>query len=161
MLLLMAGEGDPLILQVKEARASVLEPFAGRSRYPNHGQRVVNGHRLIQPASDMLLGWSMGADGRHYYVRQLRDAKIKFPVDKFGKTKMKIFARWCGASLAISHARSGDPALISGYLGRGDALDKALASFSVAYADQTEKDYEALVRAIRAGKVEVEVEKAP
>jgi len=159
MLLLMAGEGDPLILQVKEARASVLEAFAGRSRFPNHGQRVVNGHWLIQPASDMLLGWSKGSDGRHYYVRQLRDAKIKFPVEKFGKTKMTLFARSCGHSLAISHARSGDPALISGYLGRGDALDKALASFSVAYADQTEKDHAALVRAIRAGKLKAEVEK--
>jgi uncharacterized protein (DUF2252 family) len=158
MLLLMAGEGDPLILQVKEARASVLEAFAGRSRFPNHGQRVVNGHRLIQPASDMLLGWSKGADGRHYYVRQLRDAKIKFPVDRFGKAKMMIFARWCGSSLAISHARSGDPALISGYLGNSDALDDALASFSVAYADQTEKDHAALERAIRAGKVEAAVE---
>jgi uncharacterized protein (DUF2252 family) len=159
MLLLMAGEGDPLILQVKEARASVLEAFAGRSRFPNHGQRVVNGHRLIQPASDMLLGWSKGADGRHYYVRQLRDAKIKFPVESFGRAKMMIFARWCGSSLAISHARSGDPALISGYLGKGDALDEALASFSVAYADQTEKDHAGLVRAIRAGKVKAVIEK--
>jgi len=159
MLLLMAGEGDPLILQVKEARASVLEAFAGRSLFPNHGQRVVNGHRLIQPASDMLLGWSKGADGRHYYVRQLRDAKIKFPVEKFGQTKMMIFAQWCGSSLAMSHARSGDPALISGYLGKGKVMDRALASFSVAYADQTEKDHAALQRAIRAGKVEAAVEK--
>jgi uncharacterized protein (DUF2252 family) len=159
MLLLMAGEGDPLILQVKEARASVLEAFAGRSLFPNHGQRVVNGHRLVQPASDMLLGWSKGADGRHYYVRQLRDAKIKFSAEKFGKAKMMIFARWCGSSLAISHARSGDPALISGYLGKSDALDRALASFSVAYADQTEKDHAALERAIRAGKVAAVVEK--
>ena len=159
MLLLMAGEGDPLILQVKEARASVLEAFAGRSRFPNHGQRVVNGHRLIQPASDMLLGWSKGADGRHYYVRQLRDAKIKFPVEKFGQAKMMIFAQWCGSSLAMSHARSGDPALISGYLGKGKVMDRALASFSVAYADQTEKDHAALQRAIRAGKVEAAVEK--
>jgi len=159
MLLLMAGEGDPLILQVKEARASVLEDFAGRSRFPNHGQRVVNGHRLIQPASDTLLGWSKGSDGRHYYVRQLRDAKIKFAVEKFGRAKMTLFAEWCGHSLAISHARSGDPALISGYLGRSAALDEALASFSVAYADQTEKDHAALVRAIRAGKLKAEVEK--
>jgi uncharacterized protein (DUF2252 family) len=158
MLLLMAGEGDPLILQVKEARASVLEAFAGKSPFPNHGQRVVNGHRLIQPASDMLLGWSKDANGRHYYVRQLRDAKIKFPVEKFSKAKMVIFARWCGTSLAISHARSGDPALISGYLGRNDVFDEALASFSVAYADQTEKDHEALTRAIRAGKVKAFVE---
>ena len=158
MLLLTAGEGDPLILQVKEARASALEAFAGQSVFANHGQRVVNGHWLIQPSSDMLLGWSKGADGRHYYVRQLRDAKIKFPVEKFGKAKMMIFAPWCGFSLAISHARSGDPALISGYLGKGDVMDKALASFSIAYADQTEEDHAALERAIRAGKVEALVE---
>ena len=159
MLLLMAREGDPLILQAKEARASVLEAFAGKSRFRNHGERVVTGHRLIQPASDMLLGWSEGADGRHYYLRQLRDAKIKFPVEKFGQTKMMIFAQWCGSSLAMSHARSGDPALISGYLGKGKVMDRALASFSVAYADQTEKDHAALQRAIRAGKVEAAVEK--
>jgi uncharacterized protein (DUF2252 family) len=158
MVLLMAGEGDPLILQIKEARASVLEAFAGRSVFPNHGQRVVHGHRLIQPASDMLLGWSKGAGGRHYYVRQLRDAKIKFAVETFGKAEMMIFARLCGSSLAISHARSGDPALISGYLGKSDALDEALASFSAAYADQTEKDHAALERAIRAGKVKATVE---
>jgi uncharacterized protein (DUF2252 family) len=157
MLLLMAGEGDPLILQFKEARASVLEAFAGKSAFPNHGQRVVSGHRLIQPASDMLLGWSTGADGRHYYARQLRDAKIKFAVEKFGSAEMMLFAQWCGYSLAISHARSGDPALISGYLGKNDVFDKALAAFSVAYADQTEKDHAALERAIRRGKVKAVV----
>ena len=159
MLLLMAGEGDPLILQAKEARASVLEAFAGKSRFRNHGERVVTGHRLMQPASDMLLGWSEAADGRHYYLRQLRDAKIKFPVEDFSAAEMRIFARWCGHSLAISHARSGDPALISGYLGKGDPFDRALASFSVAYADQTEKDYAAYERAIRDGRVEAVVEK--
>jgi uncharacterized protein (DUF2252 family) len=158
MLLLMAGEGDPLILQVKEARASVLEAFAGESTFPNHGQRVVAGHRLMQPASDMLLGWAAGADGRHYYVRQLRDAKIKFPVEKFGKREMMLFAWWCGTSLAISHARSGDAALISGYLGENDRFDEALTSFSAAYADQTERDYAVFKRAIRAGKVKALVE---
>jgi hypothetical protein len=160
MLLLMAGEGDPLILQVKEARASVLERFAGKSAFSNHGQRVVIGHRLIQPASDMLLGWSVGSDGRHYYVRQLRDAKIKFPVEKFGNGEMTIFARWCGHSLAISHARSGDSAQISGYLGKSDLFDKALVAFSAAYADQTEKDHAALRRAIRDGKAKAVVEVA-
>jgi uncharacterized protein (DUF2252 family) len=159
MLLLMAGDGDPLILQVKEARASVLEAFAGRSIFPNHGERVVTGHRLMQPASDMLLGWAEGTDGRHYYVRQLRDAKIKFPVERFDRAEMRLFAHWCGYTLAISHARSGDPALISGYLGKKDTFDVALASFSKAYADQTEKDYAALGRAIRDGKIEAAVER--
>jgi uncharacterized protein (DUF2252 family) len=160
MVLLMAGEGDPLILQFKEARASVLEAFAGKSVFPHHGQRVVAGHRLIQPASDMLLGWATGSDGRHYYVRQLKDAKIKFPVETFGRAEMQLFAWWCGFSLAISHARSGDPAVISGYLGKGDAMDRAVAAFSVAYADQTERDHAALARAIHAGKLEALEEKA-
>jgi uncharacterized protein (DUF2252 family) len=158
VVLLMAGEGDPLILQFKEARASVLEAFAGKSVYRNPGQRVVTGHRLMQPASDMLLGWSTGADGRHYYVRQLRDAKVKFAVERFGSAELRLFAWWCGYSLAISHARSGDPALISGYLGKSAVFDEALASFSVAYADQTEQDHAALRRAIRAGKVKALVE---
>ena len=160
MMLLMAGEGDPLILQVKEARASVLEAYAGKSVYPNHGQRVVNGHRLMQPASDIFLGWTEGRLGRHFYVRQLRDVKIKLAVETFDTAEMTLFAQCCGYSLALSHARSGDPAVISGYLGKSDVFDKALATFSVAYADQNEKDHAALKRAIRDGKVEAVVEKA-
>ncbi len=159
MMLLMAGEGDPLILQVKEARASVLEAYAGKSVFPNHGQRVVNGHRLMQPASDIFLGWSEGRQGRHFYVRQLRDVKIKFAVETFDKARMIVFADCCGYSLALSHARSGDAALISGYLGQSDRFDKAIAEFSVAYADQNEKDHAALKRAIRDGKVEAVIEK--
>ena len=156
--LLMAGEGDPLVLQVKEARASVLEAYAGKSVYPNHGQRVVNGIRLVQPASDIFLGWTAGASGRHYYVRQLRDVKIIFAVETYRKAEMTLFAQMCGWSLALSHARSGDPAVISGYLGKSDAFDKALAAFSVAYADQTEKDHAALKRAVRDGKIKAFVE---
>jgi uncharacterized protein (DUF2252 family) len=158
VLLLMAGGGDPLILQVKEARASVLEGYAGKSVFPNHGQRVVNGHRLMQPASDIFLGWTEGS-GRHYYVRQLRDVKIKFAVQTFGTAEMTLFAQWCGYSLALSHARSGNGAVISGYLGKGDTFDEAIAAFSIAYADQNEKDHAALKRAIRNGKVEAVSEK--
>jgi uncharacterized protein (DUF2252 family) len=154
VLLLMAGGGDPLILQVKEARASVLEAYAGKSVFPNHGQRVVNGIRLMQPASDIFLGWTHGREGRQGYVRQLRDVKIKFAVETFGAAEMTLFAEWCGYSLALSHARSGEPAVISGYLGKSDTFDKALAAFSVAYADRNEKDHAALKRAIRDGKVE-------
>jgi uncharacterized protein (DUF2252 family) len=160
VLLLMAGGGDPLILQVKEARASVLESYAGKSVFPNHGQRVVNGHRLMQPASDIFLGWTQDAGGRHYYVRQLRDVKIKFAVETFGTAEMTLFSQWCGYSLALSHARSGDAAVISGYLGKSDTFDKAIAAFSIAYADQNEKDHAALKRAIRDGKVEALSEKA-
>ena len=158
VILLMAGGGEPLILQVKEARASVLEAYAGKSVYPNHGQRVVNGHRLMQPASDIFLGWTEGRLGRHFYVRQLRDVKIKPAVETFGTAEMTLFAQFCGHSLALSHARSGDPAVISGYLGKSDAFDEAIAAFSVAYADQNEKDHAALKRAIQDGKIEAVVE---
>jgi uncharacterized protein (DUF2252 family) len=157
--LLMAGEGDPLFLQVKEARASVLERYAGGSEFSNHGQRVVNGYRLMQPASDIFLGWVQGVrDLRHYFIRQLRDIKISIRVETFGASEMNIYATWCGRALALSHARSGSSGLLSGYMGKSDELDQALASFSVAYADQNEKDHAALKRAIRSGKIEAEFE---
>jgi len=151
--LLMAGEGDPLFLQVKEARASVLEPYAGASVYSNHGQRVVNGYRLLQPASDMFLGWSRGPR-RDFFFRQLRDMKISAMVETFGRAEMDVYARWCGRALAIAHARSGDAATLSGYMGRkSDAFDDAIAAFSVAYADQNEQDHAAFERAVREGTV--------
>jgi uncharacterized protein (DUF2252 family) len=158
VLLMMAGGGEPLILQVKEARASVLEDYAGASVYANHGQRVVNGHRLMQPASDIFLGWTEGRRGRHFYIRQLRDVKIKPAVETFGTAEMTLFAQFCGRTLALSHARSGDPAVISGYLGKSDVFDQAIAAFSVAYADQNEKDHAVLKRAIQDGKVEALIE---
>jgi len=157
VLLLMAGEGDPLFLQVKEARPSVLEPYAGASVFPNHGQRVVNGYRLMQPASDMFLGWSRGPK-RDFFVRQLRDIKISLRVETFGPAEMGICAGWCGRALALSHARAGNAVALSGYMGKSDAFDEALASFSLAYADQNEKDHAALMRAVKAGKVEARFE---
>jgi len=159
VILMMAAENDPLFLQLKEARASVLEAFAGKSRYSNHGQRVVMGHRLMQSASDIFLGWTEGRDGRQYYIRQLRDAKIKPMVETFNASHMAVFAQWCGYSLARSHARSGDAAVISGYLGESDTFDRAISDFSVAYADQTERDHAALKKAARKGKVEVLIER--
>jgi uncharacterized protein (DUF2252 family) len=150
--LFMAGEGDPLFLQVKEARASVLEPYAGASVFPNHGQRVVNGYRLMQPASDIFLGWSQGPK-RHFFVRQLRDIKISIRVETFGAPEMDLYANWCGRALALSHARSGLSATLSGYMGKSDAFDEAMAAFSMAYADQNERDHAALDRAVRTGKV--------
>jgi uncharacterized protein (DUF2252 family) len=155
VLLFMAGEGDPLFLQIKEARPSVLEPYAGPSVFPNHGQRVVNGYRLMQPASDMFLGWTMGALGRHYFVRQLRDIKISIRVETFGAAEMNLYASWCGRALALSHARSGSATLLSGYMGKSDVFDQALADFSISYADQNEKDHAVLKRAVRDGKIEV------
>jgi len=159
VLLLMTRGGEPLILQVKEARASVLEAYAGKSVYQNHGERVVNGHRLMQPASDIFLGWTVGARGRHFYIRQLRDVKIKPAVETFGTAEMAHFAQWCGWTLALSHARSGEPAVISGYLGKSDVFDKAIATFSIAYADQNEQDHAEIQRAIRNGKIEAVIEK--
>jgi hypothetical protein len=159
VLLLMAGEGDPLFLQVKEARASVLEPYAGASVFPNHGQRVVDGYRLMQPASDMFLGWTRGPK-RDFFIRQLKDIKISVRVETFGVPEMDLYATWCGRALALSHARSGRSITLSGYMGKSDAFDRAIAAFSVAYADQNQKDHAALKRAIRAGKVEAVFEEA-
>jgi len=152
VLLMMAGDADPLFLQVKEARASVLERYAGRSVFPNHGQRVVDGYRRMQPASDIFLGWSRGPK-RDFFIRQLRDMKISPLVETFGRIEMEIYAGWCGRALALSHARSGSAATISGYMGKGDAIDRAIAVFSLAYADQNERDHAALDRAVKTGKV--------
>jgi uncharacterized protein (DUF2252 family) len=154
ILLLMTGDGEPLFLQAKEARNSVLEPFAGKSIFPNNGQRVINGYRLIQPFSDPFLGWTAGKLGRHYFFRQLRDIKISMKVEEFGKRRMFKCAEWCGQSLALSHARTGDAAMLSGYMGKNDTLDTAIASFAKAYADQNEKDFAALKNAINQGKLE-------
>jgi hypothetical protein len=159
-MLLMAGDDDPLFLQVKEARASVLEPYAGRSTYANHGQRVVMGQRRMQAASDLFLGWTAALHDRHYYVRQLRDMKIKPLVEVFSPSVMIEYANLCGRVLARAHARCSEPCVISGYLGRSDKLDEAIADFADAYADQTERDHHALEQAIRAGKVEAVIEAA-
>jgi uncharacterized protein (DUF2252 family) len=158
VLLFMAGEGDPLFLQVKEARASVLEPYAGKTVFPNHGQRVVNGYRMMQPASDMFLGWTRGPK-RDFFVRQLRDIKISARVETFDETLMDLYASWCGRALALSHARSGLSAALSGYMGKSDVFDEAIAAFSMAYADQNEKDHAALERAVRKGTLKAVFEK--
>jgi uncharacterized protein (DUF2252 family) len=154
IILLMAGRRDPLFLQVKEARASVLEACAGKSVFPNHGQRVVNGARLMQSASDLFLGWTVGPQGRHYYIRQLRDVKVKMMVETFNSADMIQYAKLCGWALARAHARSGEPAKISGYLGSSDKFDDAIARFASAYADQTERDHKVLKKAVRDGKLQ-------
>jgi uncharacterized protein (DUF2252 family) len=157
--LLMAGEDDPLFLQIKEARGSVLEAYAGKSAHANHGQRVVAGCRLMQSASDLFLGWTESQLGRQFYVRQLRDMKIKMLVEVYTPSVMRQYAEACAWTLARAHARSGEPAEISGYLGRSDAFDRAVTDFSVAYADQSERDHETLLKAVRAGKLEVFLER--
>ena len=158
VMLLMASEQDPLFLQVKEARASVLDAYAGKSIYANHGQRVVNGYRLMQSASDIFLGWTEGKLGRHFYVRQLKDMKLTPLVELFSPVMMTQYAEICGWALARAHARSGEPAAISGYLGKSDAFDKAIAKFCLAYADQNERDHEVLRKAAQSGRVEVVME---
>ena len=151
------AQAAPLFLQVKEARASVLEPYAARSVFPTHGQRVVYGQRLMQAASDIFLGWMVGLQpGRHFYVRQLRDMKIAMPVDPKDPADLAYFADACGWAVALAHGRSGDPATIAGYLGTSDAFDDAIVKFAREYADQTERDYEALLKAIKSGRIKVQ-----
>ena len=147
---------DPLFLQYKQAEASVLEPYAGASEYPNHGQRVVCGQHLTQAASDIFLGWLYNPFGQHnhYYFRQLRDMKGGIDIDGLGPTRFRLYAEACGAALARAHARSGQAATIAGYLGRSDTFDRAIVEFAEAYADQTERDHAALLEAIRSGKIE-------
>jgi uncharacterized protein (DUF2252 family) len=146
VLLMGDSDSDPLFLQAKEASASVLEPFAGASPYDNHGRRVVAGQRLIQSASDILLGWTRLGE-RDYYVRQLRDMKGSVPVDKLSAPELAQYGRACGEALALGHARSGDPAAIAGYLGSGDGFDRAIAAFAGVYADQNAADYNAFLAA--------------
>jgi uncharacterized protein (DUF2252 family) len=153
--LFLAASDDPLFLQVKEARASVLEPHAGQSLHSNHGQRVVAGQRLMQSASDIFLGWTEGLNGRHFYLRQLRDAKISAIIEGFDLGLMQDYARLCAWGLARAHARSGDPAMISGYMGSSEIFDEAIGEFAVEYADQNESDYRRFVNGIREGKIEV------
>jgi uncharacterized protein (DUF2252 family) len=158
IVLMMGGAEDPLFLQVKEARTSVLEPYTGRSAYPNHGQRVVMGQRLMLSASDIFLGWVEGKDGNHFYIRQLRDMKLKPLVELFNPSVMTQYAELCGWALANAHARSGDSAKIAGYLGKKDDFDEALADFAESYADQNELDYQALQRAVQDGRLDVYME---
>jgi uncharacterized protein (DUF2252 family) len=145
VLLLGDRHDDPLLLQVKQATPSVLEPYAGRSRYRHPGRRVVSGQRLLQTASDIFLGWA-GDGTSHYYVRQLWDMKGSMDLDTLDPADLLPYARLCGWVLARAHARSGDAAAISGYLGSGDRFDRAVAAFAEAYADQTEADHAAFAR---------------
>jgi uncharacterized protein (DUF2252 family) len=158
VLLLMAGPNDPLFLQVKEATTSVLEPYLGKSTYENHGERVVNGQRLMQAASDFFLGWTHGRGGRHFYIRQLHDVKVKPMVEVYDPPTMNVYAKYCGWVLARAHARSSSPKLISEYLGGTDRFDQSIADFAEAYADQNERDYQALVQAVRKRRLHAVVE---
>ena len=149
VLLLGDSDRDPLILQVKEAQASVLERFAGRSRHRNHGQRVVAGQRLMQSASDIFLGWTR-VEPRDYYVRQLRDMKASVPIEKLSSKELIRYAQACGTALADGHARSGDPVAIAAYLGGADTVDRAVSNFAAEYADQTEREHARCADAVRS-----------
>ena len=159
-LLLGRDDADPLFLQFKEAQPSVLEPFLGRTEFANNGQRVVEGQRLTQAASDIMLGWIRidSPDGvkRDFYIRQLWDSKMSAEVESMEPRGLGIYARICGTELARAHARAGDGVAIAGYLGGGDTFDRAMARFAEAYADQNEKDYAALKTAVDVGRVSAE-----
>jgi len=159
MLALLFHDDDPLFLQVKEARRSVLEPPGGKSRYANQGYRVVEGQRLMQAASDIFLGWS-STKHHDYYLRQLRDMKASAEVETFKPDTLVGYATLCGWTLARAHAKTGSAVMIAGYLGSTERFDNALAKYSVAYADQVEQDYKAFQTAIRTGRLSVETEKA-
>ena len=158
LLLLGRDGGDPLILQFKEAQASVLEPFLGRSEFDHHGRRVVEGQRLMQAASDILLGWVRTPDfegvPRDFYVRQLWDSKGSALVEQMEPNIMALYAQLCGRALAKAHARSGDSIAIAAYLGKSTRLDRALSDFAEAYADQNERDHRALAEAVASGRIE-------
>ena len=157
--LFFSAENHPLLLQFKQACPSVLEPYAGKSGYENHGQRVVVGQRMMQSASDIFLGWTHGRYGRDFYVRQLRDMKMSARIEKGASaTQAMLYAELCGRTLAHSHAKSGDAALISGYLGKSDTFDQAIGDFALTYADQNEKDHAVLVEAVKAGEIEALIE---
>jgi uncharacterized protein (DUF2252 family) len=151
--LLMAGKDDALVLQLKEALPSVLEGYAGKSHFPNHGERVVTGQRMLQAASDVFLGWTRADDGRDYYFRQLRDMKMKFDLESMTKSEWLEYVQICGRTLARAHARTGDAARIGGYMGKNATFDDAIGEFAVTYANQTERDHASLLKAIRAGRV--------
>ncbi len=146
---------DPLFLQIKEATSSVLEAYLPKSRYGQHGARVVHGQRMMQSASDIYLGWTKGLDvNRHFYWRQLRDMKGSIVIEEMIPLGLTFYARTCGWTMARAHARSGDPVAIAAYLGASDAFDKSITDFSQRYADQNEQDYEDFVKAVKSGRLQ-------
>jgi uncharacterized protein (DUF2252 family) len=151
--LLTAGDGSPLLLQIKEAQESVLAPFAGASDYANHGERVVVGQRMMQAATDVFLGWTRAPiDQRHFYIRRLKDSRLA-GIGTQLQAALPFYASLCGRTLARAHARAGDPALVSGYAGSGTVFEEAISEFALAYGNQTEKDWNDFLAAIKAGRI--------
>ncbi len=154
VLLMDPDDNAPLFLQVKEAEESVLARHTGPSQFSHQGERVVNGQRLVQAASDVFLGWATGPYGHHYYIRQLRDMKGSVAIDLLTAEDLARYSALCGLTLARAHARSGDSTAIAGYLGTGDQFDRAIVAFAEAYADQTVEDHAALEQAVADGRIE-------
>ncbi|WP_321789885.1 DUF2252 domain-containing protein [Paraburkholderia sp. J94] len=152
--LFMASDNDPLFLQVKEARASVLEPYAGKSLHANHGERVVAGQRIMQSASDVFLGWTRGKNGRDFYIRQLRDMKLSVVIEALDSGMLRQYARMCAHALARAHARSGDAATMAGYMGSGQTFDDAIGEFAIEYRAQNRLDYRTFIQAIRESRIQ-------
>jgi uncharacterized protein (DUF2252 family) len=151
--LFVSDDGAPLLLQIKEAQESVLAPFAGASAYPNHGERVIVGERMMQAAADVFLGWTRDqVNGRYFYVRRLKDSRLANIGTRL-EAELPFYAALCGRTLARAHARAGDAVALSSYMGDDSEFDKAIAEFGMAYADQTERDWHALLNAIKAGRV--------
>lgn len=160
--LFLASPGDPLFLQIKEARASVYERFVGKCGFSDHGERVVAGQHLMQAATDIFLGWGRADDGRDYYVRQLRDMKAGADVEHMNEDELERYAIVCGWALARAHAKGGGAAAsIAGYLGRSDVFDEALVTFAEAYADQNEHDHAELVTAVADGRIVAASQESP
>ena len=154
--LFVADDGSPLLLQIKEAQASVLAPFAGASDYANHGERVVVGQRMMQAATDVFLGWTRNPiNGRHFYVRRLKDARLA-NIGALLEEALPFYAKLCGRTLARAHARSGDAVALSGYMGDDGEFDHAIAEFAMAYADQTTRDWHTFLDAIKVGRITAE-----
>ncbi|HEY9679895.1 MAG TPA: DUF2252 domain-containing protein [Drouetiella sp.] len=158
--IMLAPDDEPLMLQLKEARESVLAKYAGKSEFENQGQRVVAGQRIVQSASDIFLGWTHFDDGRHFYIRQLRDTKVKLDPELWKGEQLVKVAELLGGVLARAHARSGDAALLRGYLGSKTEFDDAIHKFSIAYAKQVEADYEELKEAIASGRIKIAMDSA-
>ncbi len=151
--LLLADNDDPLFLQIKEARRSVLEKPQGKSKYAHQGERIVSGQRLMQAASDIFIGWTSDDKGRHYYVRQLRDQKVSAELETMKKKTLIAYAGLCGWALSRAHAKGGDAATIAGYVGKSERLDDGMVNYAIAYADQVERDFASFKKAIRLGKL--------
>jgi len=155
--LLLSNDHHPLLLQYKEARPSVLEPYTNPCPYSHNGQRIVNGQRLMQAASDIFLGWTSNSRGQDFYFRQLKDMKTSIKLKGMSARGLEDYVEICGCALARAHARSGDAVMISSYLGKSDTFDSAVTDFAVTYTQQVEQDYQALLTAVKYGRIEAKL----